>query len=193
MRALYGRRQSNRLQTVGIFAVLGGASGTIAILIARFVPLPEISVFSWLDLSGLTVLPGLMFGSTIGVALYRRDLIRLWGGAVYAAASTLSYLSAFTLIRHVLADALNSLELTGAMAGLFGSALLTGATALLFSFARQRRPAILMLGSGCLLGALLRIMFTGDSVIYAILFFALWQAGYAASLATALPLGGRDS
>ncbi len=84
-----------------------------------------------------------------------------------------------------------SLWPTGMIGGLFGGACLTGLAAWMFAFVHKFRPIALMLAAGCALGALLGI---GVGFWWALVFFAAWQAGYAAAFATALPaVGGPDS
>ena len=172
-------------RVIAVFAALGAASGTIAIVIAYFGPNWRFKPLSWVEISHISTLPGVTFGLLIGFALVRSGIARPWGYAGYVAASAVSYLAAFTLALQ-LREPLDSVALIGLVAGLFGSALLTGATALFFPFARKLRPCLLTLGSGCLLGALLEVFLAGNGVLYGILFFAPWQAGYAASVATAL-------
>ena len=80
---------------------------------------------------------------------------------------------------------LENIWLTGMIAGLFGSACLTGISTILFPFIRQPRAVLLMLTAGCVLGGALYL--TNYGFWTTLLFFALWQAGYAAAFATALP------
>ncbi len=174
-------------RAVAVFAALGAASGTTACIVVTYGPRWQLGPVSWLNLNPISVMPGLVFGLIIGFLLYRRRLARPWRYAAYVAASTVAYLGAYTLATAVLADALNSAALAGMIAGLFGAALLTGATVLLFPFTRKTVPCVLMLASGCGFGALLEITLAKDAILNAVLLFAPWQAGYAASLATALP------
>ncbi len=77
-----------------------------------------------------------------------------------------------------------SLWPTGMIGGLFGGACLTGLAAWMFPFVRKFRPIALMLVAGCALGTLLAI---NGGFWWTLVFFAVWQAGYAAAFATALP------
>jgi hypothetical protein len=176
------------MRPITIFAGLGAFSGAAATLL--FLYLPEdwrLEPFSWLALFPGSLVPGLVFGVIVGLALTRRGLLAVWSYAAYVAASTLSYLAAVTLSIQVLADAFESMLAVGLVAGLFGSACLTALSTLMMPFVRQANPCLFMLFAGCLLGALLRIPFEFDVLLSWMFFFAAWQAGYAAALATALP------
>jgi hypothetical protein len=187
------RRHSSRLYHVVVFAALGTASGTAATLVPRYGPDWRFAPHSWFDFQSLTVAPGLAFGLITGFALYRRGLARPWGYAAYVIASTVAYFSAVMLTLQVLLDALGGPALAGMAAGLFGGALLTGAMVLLLPFVRRVRSCVLMIGSGAVLGGLLEFVDTeGDLLMFTLLLlFGSWQAGYAASLATAIPLDGQ--
>ena len=186
------------VHTVVRFALLGGASGAIATTI--------IYAFDWADLrwdaefsiesvglvfNPLTLVPGLVFGLVIGLALWRRGLAGPRTYAAYVAASTVSYYAAYTLAVEVLAEIVSGSLVIGMLAGLFGSACLTGLSALMFAFLRRLTPCLLMLFAGCVLGGLLVVPLDGpDTFLSWVIFFASWQAGYAASLAVALPQSG---
>ena len=73
----------------------------------------------------------------------------------------------------------------GVAASLAGTACLTAAGAAIFPFARRLEPCLRMGLAGCLLGATLPLF--GIDFWTLILFHAVWQAGYAAAFATALP------
>ena len=170
------------------FAGLGAFSGAAATLL--FFYLPEdwrLEPFSWLALFPGSLVPGLVFGVIVGLALYRRGLLVVWSCAAYVAASMLSYLAALTLAVQVLAYAFERMIAVGLVAGLFGSACLTIFSALLMPVVRQAKCCLLMLLAGCLLGGLLKITEQMDTLITWMIFFAAWQAGYAVALATALP------
>ncbi len=175
----------------GRFALLGAVSGSVATTLIKVLPETTLKPFDWLALAPGNVVPGLVFGLIIGWALYLGG----HGGprtfAAYVAASTVSYLAAFNLairIYEYLAPMwppdLAPMWPTGMIAGLFGSACLTGLAAWMFPFVRKFRPIALMLVAGCALGALLGI---GGGFWRALVFLAAWQAGYAAAFATALP------
>ncbi len=126
----------------------------------------------------------MVFGLIIGSALYRGGHAGPGAFAAYVAASTVSYLAAFNLALGIYHYS-GSIWLTGMIAGLFGGACLTGLAAWMFPFVRKFRPIALMLFASCVLGALLGI---SGGFWWGLVFFAAWQAGYAASFATALPV-----
>ncbi len=187
-------RPGRGLRVVAYFAVLGAGSGSIATTLILVAPSAwHIDVAPWLTLSPGSLVPGLVFGVVIGLALYLRGLASVRAVASYILASTLSYLAAFTLAAEVLLEAIgDNIIAIGLIAGLFGSACLTAFSALRFSFARRAGSCLLMLASGCLLGGLLPLAIDGDGFATTLLFFALWQAGYAASLATAVAAATKD-
>lgn len=176
------------MNPIGLFAIPGAISGALATPLFFYLPEDwELQPLSWLEINPATTMPGLVFGVIIGLALYRRDLLAGWRFAAYAAASTLSYLVAVTLATKVLEDVLGSLLTIGLVAGLFGGACLTALSALLMPVVRQAKPCLFMLLAGCLFGGLLNIVGNLSDVTTWMIFFAAWQAGYAAALATALP------
>ncbi len=174
--------------TVAGFALLGAITGSLAAISLFTLPSSmEYSVFPWLELSPLSLAPGLLFGVVFGVVLVRRGVVGPGRALGFAVASTLSYLAAETFAVEF-NDQFGATWLLGIVAGLLGGALLTGAGAVLMPFARRLRPCALMVGAGGLLGALLEIpLAQGGGFWGFVLFFAVWQAGYAAAFATALP------
>ncbi len=177
-----------------LFASLGAVSGTIAAGSPFVSPLDwKIEVADLLMLSPMSIDAGLAFGVLFGGLLKYRGLAGTGTAVLYALASTVSYFVAVNLALHVI-DALEVAWLTGMIAGLAGSACLTAAAAALLPFVRRIGPIALMLVAGCLLGALLDVALAdGATFWHALVFFAAWQAGYAAAFATALPSsGGRE-
>ena len=174
--------------TVTGFALLGAITGSLATVGLFTLPSSmKYSVFPWLELSPLSLVPGLVFGIAFGVLLAWRGVAEPGRALGYAGASTLSYLAAVTFALE-LGDDFPSIWLLGIVAGLLGGALLTGAAALLMPAARRARAAALMVGAGGLLGALLEFPIGQDGGFWGFLLFcAAWQAGYAAAFATALP------
>ncbi len=168
---------------VGRFALLGAVSGLLAATLMQVLPETRLQPFEWLALSPGSVVPGLVFGLIIGLALYRGGHAGPRAFAAYVAASTVSYLAAFNLVFEIFGY-VGSLWPTGMIAGLLGSAWLTSLAAWMFPFVRKFRPIALMLAAGCILGALLGI---SGGFWWMLVFFAAWQAGYAAAFATALP------
>ena len=180
---------------VGRFALLGAVSGSVATTLIWLLPEATLGILEWRPgewffLSPFSLLPGLVFGLIIGWALYRGGHAGPRTFAAYVAASTVSYLAAVNLVFGIYGY-VGSLWPTGMIGGLLGGACLTGLAAWMFAFVRKFRPIALMLVAGCALGALLGI---GVGFWWALVFFAVWQAGYAAAFATALPaVGGPDS
>ena len=178
----------------GRFALLGALSGSVATTLIQVLPETILGLFDWkpvewLALSPGIAFPGLVFGLIIGWALYRGGHAGPRTFAAYVAASSVSFLAAFNLAVGILFYG-GSIWLIGMIAGLFWSACLTGLSAWMFPFVRKFWPIALMLVAGCTLGALLGIieMFNfGGLEVFFVLFFALWQGGYAAAFATALP------
>ncbi len=178
----------------GRFALLGAVSGSVAATLVQVLPktilrLFEWQPFEWLRLSPGSLLPGLVFGLIIGLALYRAGHAGPRGFAAYVAASTVSYIAAFNLAVGILFSD-GSIWLIGMIAGLFWSACLTGLAACMFPFARKFWPIVLMLVAGYVLGGLLgtiEIFDFGGFEVFFPLWLAVWQAGYAAAFATALP------
>ncbi len=69
-----------------------------------------------------------------------------------------------------------------------GAACLTALAAWLLPFARRIGPCALMLAAGCGLGAVLELPLRGDGGFAGwFVFYGVWQAGYAAAFASALP------
>jgi hypothetical protein len=87
-----------------------------------------------------------------------------------------------------LGDALNidfldlPMAIAGAIAGAAGGALLGGAAGIVFPELRLRRSVI----AASVLGLLVPLVVTWE-IAGVFLFFAIWQAGYAAALASSLP------
>ncbi len=176
----------NALSAIGApgrFALLGALSGSVATTLIQVLPETSLKLFEWLKLSPFSLLPGLVFGLIIGLALYRGGHAGPRAFAAYVAASTVSYLAAVNLVFGIYGY-VGSLWPTGMIGGLLGGACLTGLAAWMFAFVRKFRPIALMLVAGCALGGLLGI---GVGFWGALVFFAVWQAGYAAAFATALP------
>ncbi len=170
---------------VGRFALLGAVSGSVTTTLIVVLPNTNYHPVKWLELSSFHLLPGLVFGLFIGWALYRGRHARPRAFAAYVAASTVSYLAAVNLAVGIY-DYPGAMWPTGMIAGLFGGACLTGLAAWMFAFVRKFRPIALMLVAGCVLGALLGIINIIGGFWGWLVFFAVWQAGYAAAFATAL-------
>ncbi len=184
--------RSGPVHTVVRFALLGGASGAIATTIIHAIhwaDLRWVAGFSIgsvkLEISPLTLVPGLMFGLAIGLALRRRGHLSGWRYAAYVAASTTSHFAAVVLAVNIQGAMDDNMFVIGLTAGLLGSACLTALSLPLFPFLRRIAPCLLLLSTGCIFGALLAVSLGGVFLSLLIL-YAGWQAGYAASLATAI-------
>lgn len=178
-----------RVRAVATFAVLGAASGAVATgllhgIFAIFSD-PRYSITDWLQISPATLLPGFVFGLVVGYALHRRGSDGLGRVTAYTVAATLSYFAAVTLALAI-RQSIGNLIVTGMIAGLFGAAWLTALAAWMFPFQRRAVPCVLMLAAGCLLGAL--VDYYDNSWWGPFVLYVPWQAGYAAAMATALPL-----
>ncbi len=175
-------------KTVAVFAGLGAVSGAISTGSMFMLPQSwEIEAVGFLMLSPVTIEAGLVFGVVFGSLLKFRGLAGTGTATLYALASTASYFVAINLALHV-SSGLEAFWLTGMIAGLAGSACLTAAAAFLLPFVRRAKPIVLMLVAGCLLGALLEVALAeGTTFWHWLILFAVWQAGYAAAFATALP------
>ena len=177
-----------RRKTVATFALFGLVSGTIsAVLLDRLPARPNLEVGDILVISPMSIVAGLVFGVIFGAILRTRGLANTRTAVLYAAASTASYFVAVNLALHLI-DVVQQFWQIGMIAGLIGAACLTGLAAWLLPFVRATVPCVLMLGAGCLLGALLELIVgDGSDVFDAIVFFGAWQTGYAAAFAMAVP------
>ena len=136
----------------------------------------------------LTLVPGLVFGNAVGLALVRFGLAGPGRALSYIAAATLANFIATNFAANMV-DAVESAALLGMSAGLVGAACLTALTLLLFPFARNLRPCLWMVAAGTALGALLHVAIEDNSSWGRgfLLLYAFWQAGYGAALGAALP------
>ena len=181
-------------KTVARFAGLGALSGAIAT--GLLMVLPEnwkLEFGDLLSLSPLSIVAGLTFGLIFGAFLRYLGMATARIAAIYAAASTLSYLVAVNLAFH-LVDTVEAPWLLGAIAGFAGAACLTAAAMGLFPFARRSGPVALMVVAGGILGTLHEMPTrSGSGILDWLVFFVPWQAGYAAAFATALPAAAQPS
>jgi hypothetical protein len=173
---------------VARFAGLGAISGAIST--GLLMTLPEHWKYESADLfflSPLSIVAGLAFGVIFGAAMRYLGLASLRTAVFYAAASTASYFVAVNLAFHLMGS-IEAVWLLGVIVGFAGAACLTAAAVRLFPFARRAGPVALMLIAGGILGALLEIpVRSGSGLVDWLVLFAVWQAGYAAAFATALP------
>ena len=170
------------------FALLGALSG--ALTAVALMPRPQrwkVEIWDVLVVSPLSIAAGLVFGIIFGAVLRYLGLATPRAAVLYALAATLSYFLAVNLALH-LVDRLEAIWQVGLIAGLVGAACLTALAAWLLPFARRIGPCALMLAAGCGLGALLEIPLRGDGGFAELfVFYGVWQAGYAAAFASALP------
>jgi len=138
----------------------------------------------------LYVLPGLVFGLVFGPLLTWCEATSARGAAYFAIAATGANAAAvFTAIRlfDTVKETLHldepwALAVVGVVAGAIGGGLL----ALVVMLIADARRAPWLTAAGALLGALLPIFFEWEAG-GAFVFYALWQAGYAAAMAMVLP------
>lgn len=192
-----------------VFAALGAASGAVAVELLDLLSDDQ----TILIFSPVIIIPGLIFGAVFGVALRRLGFVRTAGAVACVAASTLSHAVAIVVAVHlslILEPVLKTFALhesglnlgpslgetavygvIGLVAGAAGGGLLAGATALLIRHLRWP----LLIGAGAVLGAFLPLIDLGRSdrpfvsfvSFLMILFYTIWQSGYAATLAAILP------
>jgi hypothetical protein len=163
-----------------LFAAIGAASGAAAAELLDLLPSDQaIQIFR-----PIFIIPGLFFGAIVGVALRHLGHVSATGAVAYAIASTLSnaaatYLAMVIFLVHPNGTAV--LGVTGFIAGAMGGGLLAGATALLIRHFRWP-----LIAAGAVLGAFLPLIDL-HSIVGPFLFYAIWQGGYAATLAAILP------
>jgi len=192
------RQEHRQASALGVF---GLASGCIvwALLYLPLLPLgTEYSLplrlfgseydFGFNDFS---LIPGLIFGVVIGLALHRRRLASVSQIGAYSSAATISYVAADFLARNLAGRDSSILHLTwiGMVAGLLGATCLTVLSLPIFPFIRRWRPCLLMALAGLLLGGLLGVALLEeiDPFFSLLILYVPWQAGYAAALGAAVP------
>jgi len=174
------------LARIILFAVVGAVTGAAAVE-----PIGLLSTENQ-QLRAMFTLPGLIFGVAFSVALLRFKFVSMAAAFAYVAASTLSHMAAVTTVLAIgpinpsfpILDLLSGragFSFTGFSAGAVGGGLLAGATALLI----RRLQWPLLIVAGAVLGAFLPLTDLGLGGFF--LFYAIWQGGYAATLAAILP------
>jgi hypothetical protein len=163
---------------IGAFALLGAVTGAVTAALLRALD-TETSLY---------VVPGLVFGVAIAIALWQRRRLPPVRAAAYVVAVSLANAAAVSIALSTSDDVASIVgkeagtAVTGVIAGAVGAGLATGATALLASIARWLWP----IAVGAILGAILPVFVDGgDSGIF--VFYILWQAGFAAATAATLP------
>jgi hypothetical protein len=187
----------NRSDAVYLCA-LGALSGVVVwalISLAGFIGAQLLWSFfdGTIELSPISLLPGLVFGLVIGALLHRHGKISLSVHVWYAIASGVAYFCAFHVAVRTFLNlphtfgTLPDMILSGILAGLVGS-LLLGLIAMRLLKAPGRTLLRLPLFVGSAAGALLGLTeqdHTQWGWTY-LAFFVLWQAAYATSLAPLL-------
>lgn len=132
--------------------------------------------------------PGLVFGVIVGGALWRDRLLTSVRLLIYVVAAALSNALAVLLalrsvdpVSRLVSNEYAALATIGLLAGAVGGGLLGLASWWLIG-ARRWRWAV---GAGALFGALLPVLVHGE-VLGALVFYVLWQAGYAAVIPATL-------
>ncbi len=180
-----------RLQDLVQFAAFGVISGAITTVLYFTIPSGFKISFGYVGaLSPGTVAPGLVFGIVFGGLLKYRGLVKTRTAALYALGSTLSNFVAIHLAINNNFFISEPWQL-GMTYGFAGSALLTAATVVILPFVWRIWPIALMFVSGGPLGVIWEIPYRLGGGEWGTFFIvAVWQAGYAAAFATALPTAG---
>ncbi len=132
----------------------------------------------------LELLPGLVFGAVFAIVFVRDRRLSPRGGLAFCLGATVAHLVAIKTAL-TMADMLEGKgAVMYAMAGLVGGAVGGGLLALIATrlLAIDRWTRLCVVGAALGLG--LPIVDTGPGLL---VFYALWQAGYAATLAVRLP------
>lgn len=177
---------------LGLLGLLSGILvwGVISIVWESYIGLDrQFDLAGWaMSLTHVTLVPGILFGMTVALFLSRRGLARPWQVFGYIAASTVSNFIAANFAANMV-NAIESAAVLGMLAGLVGAGCLTALSLLMFPFLRRAVPCAMMIAAGTLLGSLLYVALEDGSNfgLGFLVFYALWQAGYAAAFGVALP------
>lgn len=168
-----------------LYAILGAVTGVLAAAGVLYLKLGDLPG-DWLSVE-FYVYPGLIFGLAFAVLFWMEKRLKPVGAIALAFAATVSNalaVAAWTLIDHPVASLLGkedtgsiTFAATGAIAGAVGGGLLGYSAARLLRVAGWPR----LLAAGAALGLLLPLV-QSQAGFFA--FFILWQAGYAATMAT---------
>jgi hypothetical protein len=171
------------------FALLGAISGTMST--AGIIPFAPSNDFALLV---MFVLPGFAFGIVIGCALAYHGWLSRKRVFVWVVFATLGHFVAalcVTALTWRLQAALplkeqSAILIAAGLGGVMGGGILAGAHRFLVPGARWIAPTIV----GGLLGPLVLLHDAGP-VLGRLIFYTIWQGGYAAALAVALPASRR--
>ena len=162
------------------FTGLGAITGAVTAAVFMGVE------FHW---ATLYVVPGLVFGLTFAALLHRQRLMRLGRACLYVAAAVLAnavaVLTALQMLDPVgalVGGGMLAIAASGGIAGAVGGGLLACAAVPPLRLAGWPLLAV----AGAVLGTLLPL-FTEVGDIGIFTFYMIWQAGYAAAMAAALP------
>lgn len=193
------RQVRRQVMTLGIFGLISGclvwalmyllALAGLDNLINYLLPLVLFGSQYGVGFNDFSLIPGLVFGVVIGLALHHRRLASVSQIGIYTSAATASNFAAFNLATN-LNGGTGILDLTwiGMIAGLLGAACLTVLSLPIFPFSRHWRPCLLMVLAGLLLGGLLGVALLKEIDPFGLLIlYGPWQAGYAAALGAAVP------
>ncbi|MBI3516359.1 MAG: hypothetical protein HY060_20200 [Proteobacteria bacterium] len=178
------------------FALLGAVAGGLSAG-AVYIPVGELPGF---ELFGLCVgvrvqqscggfslavygFPGLVFGVVFGLAFWRLGLLRRSGATGFAVGAMVAYVVAVVgalMAMDAFGASQPALAAIGAGAGLVGGGLLAGVAVPLLRIDGWVQLAV----TGAILGLMLPLW---EGQLGMIVFYVVWQAGYALMLATALP------
>jgi hypothetical protein len=188
--------------TFNRFLALGAASGALAAA-ATFIPLGDVAapvVFGHclgLSVAGscngteasIYLFPGLIFGIFFGGMLFRQGRIGAGQTVVFVLSSAIANaIAVFVCLAFVdpLGDKIAILDLgiaiSGVIAGAVGGGVLVTATRLLIPGATIGLPIAIASALGIVVTAVTELDRAG-----VFLFYIVWQAGYAASMAASLP------
>jgi len=185
-------RNRSNLPMLGVLGMLTGGAAWLLILLTSDGMYVAHLRDTTVELSSLSVLPGLIFGLTIGLLWFRDAMVSFASMLGYVVASTIAYFLAFHVAINMF-DRLSDLSgenatliVSGMSAGLLGSYVLGLATShLLHGGHASVRGLPVLVGTAA--GALLPLINVfSDWNGGFLLFLVSWQGAYAAALAHAL-------
>jgi hypothetical protein len=142
-------------------------------------------------LAAIFLVPGLVFGVIIGSALYLGGWLRPWRVPAWILFATLGHFAAVVCVTgHTwrLQAALplteqSAIAIASALGGALGAGILAGANRFLVPGAGWIAPTLV----GAVLSPLVLLHDLGP-ILGRLVFYVIWQAGYATALASVLPL-----